>query len=106
MTVRVGVIGTGAIGRDHARRINQVLAGGEIVALSDVNRVSAEKVKAEIAPEGEIFETGEALIASPKVDVVLVTSWGATHEQYALAAIAARKPCFCEKPLATSADGA
>ena len=106
MTVRVGVIGTGAIGRDHARRINQVLAGGEIVALSDVNRVSAEKVKAEIAPEGEIFETGEALIASPKVDVVLVTSWGATHEQYVLAAIAAGKPCFCEKPLATSADGA
>ena len=47
MTVRIGVIGTGAIGRDHARRINQVLAGGEIVALSDVNRVSAEKVKAE-----------------------------------------------------------
>ena len=106
MTVRIGVIGTGAIGRDHARRINQVLAGGEIVALSDVNRVSAEKVKAEIAPEAEIFETGEALIASPKVDAVLVTSWGATHEQYVLAAIAARKPCFCEKPLATSADGA
>ena len=27
MTIRIGVIGTGAIGRDHARRINQVLAG-------------------------------------------------------------------------------
>src|SRR5271168_818951 len=106
MTVRIGVIGTGAIGRDHARRIHDLLAGGEIVALSDVNRVSAEKVKAEIAPQAEIFETGETLIASPKVDAVLVTSWGATHEQYVLAAIAARKPCFCEKPLATSAEGA
>jgi myo-inositol 2-dehydrogenase/D-chiro-inositol 1-dehydrogenase len=106
MNVRIGVIGTGAIGRDHARRINQVLAGGSIVALSDVNRASAEKVKAEIAPDAEIFETGEALIASPKVDAVLVTSWGATHEQYVLAALAAGKPCFCEKPLATSAEGA
>jgi myo-inositol 2-dehydrogenase/D-chiro-inositol 1-dehydrogenase len=106
MTVRIGVIGTGAIGRDHTRRINQVLAGAQIVGLSDVNRASAEKVKAEVAPTAEIFETGEALIASPNVDAILVTSWGATHEQYVLAAIDAGKPCFCEKPLATTADGA
>ena len=35
MTVRIGVIGTGMIGRDHTRRIQQVLAGAEVVALSD-----------------------------------------------------------------------
>ncbi len=106
MTVRIGVIGTGAIGRDHARRINQVLSGAKIVALSDVNRASAEAVKKDIAPEATVFETGEALIASPDVDAALVTSWGATHEQYVLAAISAGKPCFCEKPLATTAEGA
>ncbi len=105
MTLRIGVIGTGAIGRDHARRINHVLGGATIVALSDVNRASAEAVKADVAPDAAIFDTGEALIASPDVDAVLVTSWGATHEQYVLAAIAAGKPCFCEKPLATTADG-
>ena len=106
MTVRIGVIGTGAIGRDHARRIQSVLAGGEIVALSDENRASAEAVRADIAPTAEVFATGEELIASPRVDAVLVTSWGTTHEQYVLAAIAAGKPCFCEKPLATTAEGA
>ncbi|KAB2885498.1 MAG: Gfo/Idh/MocA family oxidoreductase [Albidovulum sp.] len=106
MTVRIGVIGTGAIGRDHARRIQTVLAGGEIVALSDVNRASAEAVRADIAPKAEVFATGEELIASASVDAVLVTSWGTTHEQYVLAAIAAGKPCFCEKPLATTAEGA
>lgn len=106
MTVRIGVIGTGAIGRDHARRINQVLAGGKVVALSDVNRASAEAVKADIAPDATVYATGEELIAAANVDAVLVTSWGATHEQYVLAAIAAGKPCFCEKPLATTADGA
>lgn len=106
MTVRIGVIGTGAIGRDHARRINQVLSGGRIVALSDVNRASAEAVRADIAPDARVFATGAELIASPDVDAVLVTSWGTTHEDYVLGAIAAGKPCFCEKPLATTAEGA
>jgi myo-inositol 2-dehydrogenase/D-chiro-inositol 1-dehydrogenase len=106
MTVRIGVIGTGAIGRDHARRISQVLTGAEIAALSDVNADSVRAVRADIAPEAETFATGEELIASDKVEAVLVTSWGTTHEQYVLAAIAVGKPCFCEKPLATTADGA
>lgn len=106
MTVRIGVIGTGAIGRDHARRINQVLAGARITALTDVNLETARSVQADIAPEAQIFATGEDLVASELVDAVLVTSWGATHEQYVLAAIAAGKPCFCEKPLATTAEGA
>jgi myo-inositol 2-dehydrogenase/D-chiro-inositol 1-dehydrogenase len=106
MTIRIGVIGTGAIGRDHTRRINQVLTGAKVVALSDVNAGSAKAVQADIAPEAAVFATGEEVIASDTVDAVLVTSWGTTHEAYVLAAIAAGKPCFCEKPLATTADGA
>lgn len=106
MTIGVGVIGTGAIGRDHARRINHVLSGAKIVALSDVNAAGAKAVQADVAPDAALHATGEELIASDAVDAVLVTSWGATHEQYVLAAIAAGKPCFCEKPLATTAEGA
>lgn len=106
MTLKIGVIGTGMIGRDHTRRIQQVLAGAEVVALSDVNLASAESVRADLAPQARLYDTGEALIAAPEVDAVLVTSWGATHEPYVLAAIAAGKPVFCEKPLATTAEGA
>ena len=106
MTLHIGVIGCGMIGRDHTRRIQKVLAGAQVVALSDVNRANAESVRTDFAPNAEIFETGEALIASPKVNAILVTSWGATHEPYVLAAIAAGKPVFCEKPLATTAEGA
>jgi myo-inositol 2-dehydrogenase/D-chiro-inositol 1-dehydrogenase len=39
------------------------------------------------------------------VDVVVVTSWGPTHQEFVLASIAAGKPVFCEKPLATTAEG-
>jgi myo-inositol 2-dehydrogenase/D-chiro-inositol 1-dehydrogenase len=106
MTLNIGVIGCGMIGRDHTRRIQQVLAGAKVVALSDVNQANAESVQKDFAPEARIFATGEELISSPEVHAVLVTSWGATHEPYVLAAIAAGKPVLCEKPLATTAEGA
>ena len=106
MTLNIGVIGCGMIGRDHTRRLQQVLAGAQVVALSDVNLANAEGVQKDFAPKARIYATGEELIAAPEVHAVLVTSWGATHEPYVLAAIAAGKPVFCEKPLATTADGA
>lgn len=106
MTVRIGVIGTGMIGRDHTRRIQQVLAGAEVVALSDYHPDAARAVQADLAPKARVYDKGEDLIAADDVDAVLVTSTGATHEPYVLAAIAAGKPVFCEKPLATTADGA
>jgi len=106
MTLNIGVIGCGMIGRDHTRRLQQVLAGAQVVALSDVNQANAESVQKDFAPDARIYATGEELIAAPEVHAVLVTSWGATHEPYVLAAIAAGKPVFCEKPLATTADGA
>ncbi|RMC33207.1 Gfo/Idh/MocA family protein [Paracoccus alkanivorans] len=106
MTVKIGVIGTGMIGRDHTRRIQQVLAGAEVVALSDYNPDAARAVQADLAPGAKVHETGEGLISAGDVDAVLVCSTGSTHETYVLAAIAAGKPCFCEKPLATTAEGA
>lgn len=106
MTLKIGVIGCGMIGRDHTRRIQQVLTGAQVVALSDVNKANAESVRNDLAPQAELYDTGEALIAAPEVEAVLVTSWGATHEPYVLAALAAGKPVFCEKPLATTAEGA
>ncbi|WP_138471756.1 Gfo/Idh/MocA family protein [Poseidonocella sp. HB161398] len=105
-SLRVGVIGTGMIGRDHTRRLAQVLAGATVAGLYDYSAEAAAAVQAELAPDAAVFATGEALIASPEVDAVLVTSPGFTHEAYVLAAIAAGKPCFCEKPLATTAEGA
>ncbi|WP_121826492.1 Gfo/Idh/MocA family protein [Streptomyces rapamycinicus] len=41
--------------------------------------------------------------AVDEVDAVLVTSWGSTHAEHVLNAIAEGKPVFCEKPLATTA---
>ena len=105
MTVRVGVIGTGMIGQDHIRRITEVIPGGRVAAVTDVDLDRAGQVAAGL-PGARVHPTGQDLIADPGVDAVLVTSWGATHEEYVLAAISAGKRVFCEKPLAPTAAGA
>jgi myo-inositol 2-dehydrogenase / D-chiro-inositol 1-dehydrogenase len=103
MTLNVGVIGVGMIGRQHIHRLANKLAGARVVALADVNAKQAEAAAAEL-PGAKVYRTGEALIAAPDVHAVLVTSWGPTHEAYVLTAIQAGKPVFCEKPLATTAE--
>jgi myo-inositol 2-dehydrogenase/D-chiro-inositol 1-dehydrogenase len=103
MTVRVGVIGTGMIGQDHIRRITQVLTGGSVTAVNDVDAARAGQVAAGL-PGAHIHDTAAALVADDNVDAVLVASWGPAHEEQVLAAIGAGKPVFCEKPLAPSSD--
>ncbi len=103
MTINVGIIGVGMIGQDHIRRLTQVVTGAAVVAVTDVNAEGAQQVAAGI-PGAKVFATGQDLIAHDSVDAVVVTSWGPTHEEYVLAAIAAGKPVFCEKPLATTQE--
>jgi myo-inositol 2-dehydrogenase/D-chiro-inositol 1-dehydrogenase len=100
--LRVGVIGTGMIGQDHIRRMTHVLAGVRVTAVTDVDAGTAATVAGRVG--ARVHATGEELIADSEVDAVVVCSWGPTHEQYVQASIAASKPVFCEKPLATTQE--
>ncbi len=102
MTLNVGVIGVGMIGQDHIRRFRTVVSGAQVVAVSDVDADRAGALAADIGAKAH--SSGEDLIHDSAVDAVVVTSWGPTHEPYVLASIAAGKPVFCEKPLATTRE--
>lgn len=105
MTLKLGVIGAGAIGKEHIRRCTQVLQGATVVAVSDINPDSAWAAAALPGVCAEVYADGHDVIRSTDVEAVLIASWDPTHEEYTLAAIAAGKPVFCEKPLAMSAEG-
>ena len=103
MEVKIGVIGTGLIGTDHAFRINNSLKGGIITAVNDINPQSSQRLSDELGTS-KIFDDPHALIKDTEVDAILVCSSGPTHEEFVLSAIESAKPVFCEKPLATTAE--
>lgn len=102
MTVRIGLIGAGGMGRAHLARIHNDLSGGEIVAVADIN-LDAAKSAAE--PYGaKAYGTSDELINDPEVDAVVIATFGKVHAPDVIKTIEAGKYVLCEKPLATTAE--
>jgi myo-inositol 2-dehydrogenase / D-chiro-inositol 1-dehydrogenase len=101
--VRIGVIGTGAMGTAHVGNLASWVTGAAVTQIFDVDteraRAVADGVGASAAP------TTEALIASEEVDAVLIAAPDPLHEELALACLAAGKPTLLEKPIATTLEG-
>jgi len=102
MTVRIGIIGPGGMGQAHIARITNVLSGGKVVAVTDLDLGRAKEVAGPLG--ATVYSDGPALIGAEEVDAIIVTSFGPAHEESVLQAIEAGKPVFCEKPLAPTAE--
>lgn len=97
-TVRVGLIGAGAIGRLHARHLASRVPGAELVAVADVDLAAAQGCATEHGTSRVVQNYGE-LVADPAVDAVVIASPGYVHAEQIEAAAAAGKHIFTEKPL-------
>ncbi len=99
--IRVGVIGTGGMGTRHAVNLHRRVSGARVTAVYDFDAARAEQAVAQ-CPGAVALRDPLELIASDRVDAVVIASPDATHVEYTLACLAARKPALCEKPLAAS----
>ena len=103
VALRTAVVGTGFIGRVHARSAQ--LAGARLVGVAgsspDKGRAAAEELGADQA-----FASGEELVEADGIDVLHICTPNHLHEPLALKALTAGKHVVLEKPVALDGAGA
>jgi inositol 2-dehydrogenase len=102
--LNVGLIGCGRLGRVYARDLSSRIPETRLAAIADTNGALAREVAADLDVT-RAYDNAADLLHDPSVDAVVIVSPTHTHEDLVVAAAAARKPAFCEKPLALSLDG-
>ena len=100
--LKIGIIGCGAIGRDHCRRIIETVPGATVVAVSDYVAAAADDTAAKYGIRS-FGNDCDGMIKDPEVEAVVITSIDPTHHDYVMKTLAEEKWCFCEKPLSQNA---
>src|SRR6516164_5895679 len=99
--LRAGVIGAGVFGGYHAEKLAG-FPGVTLVGVYDHHPAHAEALTARVG--GAVFESEAELIGA--VDFVTVATPAIAHARSTLAALAAGKAVYVEKPVATSPEDA
>ncbi|ETX13910.1 1-carboxy-3-chloro-3,4-dihydroxycyclo hexa-1,5-diene dehydrogenase [Roseivivax halodurans JCM 10272] len=109
--IGIGLIGSGFMGRCHANAFAAAPVLFDLPAMP-VRAILADATEeaAEAGARALGFERAtadwEALISDDAVDIIAITAPNVLHEPMAMAAIAARKTVYCEKPLSITAASA
>jgi predicted dehydrogenase len=102
VTVRIGFLGAGLIATYHGKSLRRSGADAVIAAVHDVD---PERTAAFARASGaEPMASEDAVFDA--VDAVYVCTWTSEHPRLVAAAVARGLPVFCEKPLATTLEGA
>jgi predicted dehydrogenase len=100
---RIGLIGAGWIGTEHARNLS-ANPRAELVAIADFNRANAEKVRDAYSPQAEVVVDYRQLLERKDVDAVYICSPNAMHAEMSIAAARNGKHIMCEKPMAVTLE--
>jgi len=103
--LNIGLIGVGRLGRVYARDLSTRIACTRLTAIADTDGAALERVRSEFDVPHAYADSAD-LFRNPSVDAIVIVTPTNTHRGVALAAAAAGKPIFCEKPPSTSLDDA
>ena len=98
MTIRLGLIGAGIMGADHARILSEQMPGVSLQFVCDADAARARAV-ADASGALHVATDPLAVIADKAVDAVLIASPDHTHAALTKACVELGKPVLCEKPL-------
>jgi len=99
--LRVGVIGTGVLGRHHVRILSS-LEEADLVGVYDLDRSRAEDVTAEFG--GRVFESRSALAA--EIEAAVVAAPTLAHAEIGCELLDAGCHVMVEKPIASTLEDA
>jgi predicted dehydrogenase len=100
--LRVGLVGAGLIGHEHARAWLGNATRARVVAVADVSPERARLLSALLGVEVAIFLDLPALLEESDVDAVDICLPHHLHAEAIVAAARAGKAILCEKPLCTT----
>jgi predicted dehydrogenase len=98
--IRLGVIGTGQIGKMHLERY-QKIPGAEVVAVADINEHEARRVATSLNIP-HVYTDFRELLRRDDIEAVDVCLHNVLHRPVTVAALEAGKDVFCEKPMAST----
>jgi predicted dehydrogenase len=103
-SVRLGVVGAGAIAQLAHIPVLSKMRGAELVAVCDNDRPKARAL-ADRFGVPDVFTDIEDLLELDDLDAVVIATPNHLHEPHALSALAAKRHVLCERPLALSSRG-
>jgi myo-inositol 2-dehydrogenase / D-chiro-inositol 1-dehydrogenase len=98
VTLRLGIIGAGIMGADHARLFADEVPGISLQVICDADAARARKI-ADATGAAHTASDPLAVINDASIDAVVIAAPDQFHAPLTLACIAAGKPVLCEKPL-------
>ncbi len=101
--LKIGIIGVGRLGYEHACNIANRVPGSELVAICDGNIDRAKEVGEELGVSA-IYTDPAEMCANPEVEAVAIVTNTASHVDMIKIAMDAGKHVFCEKPLAETVE--
>lgn len=101
--MKIGIIGVGRLGFEHASNLAFRIPGAELVAICDADLARAKEVGAELGVSA-VYDDPKALCENPEVEAVAIITNTASHVEMIRIAMDAGKHVFCEKPLADTVE--
>lgn len=99
---KLGIIGFGGMAGNHYKQLSKKNVPVEVKGVYDIKPDRMEDAKS----KGLVcYESREALLADPELDIVLIAVPNHLHRDFAIEALKAGKHVLCEKPVTiTSSD--
>lgn len=101
--LKIGVIGMGRLGYEHACNIANRVPQAELTAICDADLKRAESAAEELGVTA-VYTNPKELCSDPEVEAVAIVTDTSSHVEMIGYAMDAGKHVFCEKPLAENLE--